>query len=477
MKKPGLAIVDMGASGGRITVASKEDDARMSFTTVHEFNHPVHVFSQGQGGGALVRRYWNPGVIYENIVTGLLAVPKDVELQAVGIDGWGSDGAWLDKDGDILGLPSQGRDRRWNEANAEIEEILPDRRRFQLTGVRNESFCLINLLYWYAKHNPARVDLAKVFLPMPALFTYWLCGEQIVERTWIGANQLLGTDDQYSGEIFTKLGLPLDKMPAIVTSGTVLGKLHRPLAELTGHHNCRVVVPAHHDTACAFAAAKTINAGPNTLVISAGTWWLSGVMVDEAVVSDAAYDAVLTNVPGHTGWLLHYIGFGSWPAQELRRQWSIEDGKQMNWDEFNILAESDRDLPVAFNLNDPRLLSPESMAAALCDCAGLESASRGRLARLVYDALCESIVILMANLSKITKRTFDDILIIGGGAKNDCLNQRLANATGVPVRCRLPNATTLGNAFIQAHALGWYSSLDEASNTVDLGEEKVFSPE
>lgn len=177
--------------------------------------------------------------------------------KSIGIDGWGSDGAWLDKDGDILGLPSQGRDKRWNMANAEIEQLLPDHRRFQITGVRNESFCLINLLYWYAKYNPARVDLAKVFLPMPSLFTYWLCSEQIAESTWIGANQLVGTNGKYSDEIFSTLSLPLDKMLAIVPSGSVLGKLHSQLADLTGHHNCRVVVPAHHDTACVFAAAET----------------------------------------------------------------------------------------------------------------------------------------------------------------------------------------------------------------------------
>lgn len=475
MKTPGIAIVDLGASGGRISVAKRRPEGGLELSTVHEFSHPVHVFSQKGRNGLATRRFWNPGVIYENIVAGLRAVPDDVDLQSVGIDGWGSDGAWVDGDGDILGLPAQGRDRRWNQANAEIEGIITDRERFKLTGVRNESFCPINLLFWHAKYNPRLVELADVFLPMPALLTYWLCGEQAAERTWMGTSQLLDLDGEYSPEIFAKLGLPLEKMPPVVNSGTILGKLHAALAETTGHPNCQVIVPAQHDTADAYAAAMAAaGAGPKSLIISAGTWWLSGVATPEAAVSDAAYDAILTNVPGHTGWITHHIGFGSWPAQELRRQWSLEDGKDLTWDEFNALALADDGDEIAIDTNDPRLLAPDNMAKALSECAGLADAPRSRIARIVYDGLAAMTKRIAANLSAAVGVQLEDIMIIGGGAKNDCLNQRLAEATKMPVRCALPNATTLGNAFIQAKALGWFSTLEQAAQATDCGGIKQF---
>lgn len=477
MKVPGIAVVDLGASGGRITVARRRGDGGLSFETVHEFSHPVHVFTQKGGSGRVTRRYWNPGVIYDNIVAGLRAVPGDVDLHSVGIDGWGSDGAWLDADGDILGLPAQGRDRRWNQANAEIETIMSDRRRFALTGVRNESFCPINLLYWHARHNPKLMELADVFMPMPALLTYWLCGERAAERTWMGTSQLLDLDGGYSHEVFGKLGLPEDKMPPVVNPGAVLGKLHDSVAGLAGHANCRVIVPAQHDTADAYAAAAaSAGAGPHTLIISAGTWWLSGLATGKAAVSDAAYDAILTNVPGDGGWITHHIGFGSWPAQELRRQWSGEDGREMSWDEFNSLAMRDEGAAVAIDTNDPRLLAPDNMAAALAECAGLDAADRPRLARVVYDGLSAMTKKIASNLSGAVGVDLKDILIIGGGARNDCLNQRLAAATGMPVRCALPNATTLGNAFIQGRALGWFASLAEAGRATPAGPVREFTP-
>ncbi|MDR0362682.1 MAG: hypothetical protein LBJ46_08395 [Planctomycetota bacterium] len=474
MKKQGIATVDLGASGGRVSILARGGDG-MSLEAVHEFNHPVHVLSQRNADGLAVRRYWNPGVIYENILAGLRAVPGDVELASVGVNGWGSDGVWLDRDGCLLGLPSQGRETRWIDANREIEAVISDRERFRLTGVRNEPFCPVNLLHWCARHNPRLVELAETFLPMPALFNYWLCGEKTAERTWIGAGQLMGLDGAYSAEIFGKLELPLGKMPPVIAPGTTLGPLHPLAAEATGQAGCLVTVPAQHDTACAFAAARALaGADDDTLVISAGTWWLSGVELPDAVTDDAAYDAALTNVPGDSGWILHHIGFGSWPAQELRRQWSLEDAKTMSWDEFNRLALSDSgDAPV-IDTNDARLLSPENMSRALCDCAGASSAGRPRLARLVYDGLVATTAKLVDNLAAASGRRAGRILIIGGGARNDALSQRLADAVGIEVLAALPNATTAGSALIQARALGWIDSLADAAGSLPLAAMRVF---
>ncbi|MDR1611437.1 MAG: hypothetical protein LBT97_01500 [Planctomycetota bacterium] len=474
MKKSGIATVDLGASGGRISVLARDGDA-LELKTVHRFVHPVHVLSQRNASGLAVRRYWNPGVIHENILTGLRAVPDDIHLESVGINGWGSDGVWLDRDGSLLGLPSQGRETRWIEANAEIEAVVPDRERFRLTGVRNESFCHVNLLYWHARRHPRLVELADAFLPLPSLFNYWLCGQRAAERSWIGTGQLMGIDGGYCGEVFGRLGLPRDKMPPIVGPGAALGKLHPLVAEAVGRPECAVTAPAQHDTACAFAAARALaGADANTLVISAGTWWLSGMELSAAVVDDAAYDAALTNVPGDSGWILHHIGFGSWPAQELRREWSLEDGNDMSWEEFDALALSDAGEVPTLDTNDVRLLSPENMGRALGECAGLRAPGRARLARLAYEGLVAATGKIVSNLSAVSGRKIERILIVGGGAKNDALNQRLADATGIEIRTALPNATTLGSALIQARALGWYGSLSEAAGLLPMEPMRAF---
>ena len=52
--------------------------------------------------------------------------------------------------------------------------------------------------------------------------------------------------------------------------------------------------------------------------------------------------------------------------------------------------------------------------------------------------------------------------IVGGGSKNDYLNQATANATGLPVVAGPDEATVTGNVLVQAIASGGFTSLAEA---------------
>jgi hypothetical protein len=88
MKVPCIAVVDLGASGGRITLAVRRDNG-LEFLPIHEFSHPVHIWVQSGPAGDITRRAWNPGVIYQNILKGLAAAPDWAEIQSIGVDGPG----------------------------------------------------------------------------------------------------------------------------------------------------------------------------------------------------------------------------------------------------------------------------------------------------------------------------------------------------------------------------------------------------
>jgi len=51
---------------------------------------------------------------------------------------------------------------------------------------------------------------------------------------------------------------------------------------------------------------------------------------------------------------------------------------------------------------------------------------------------------------------------LGGGGRNRYLNQMTANATGLPVRSGLTEATVVGNVLVQAISSGRFASLSDA---------------
>ena len=57
----------------------------------------------------------------------------------------------------------------------------------------------------------------------------------------------------WDAELFEMLGLALEAAPPIVPTGTVLGPLKGPLAELDAFRDTQIIAPATHDTASAIA--------------------------------------------------------------------------------------------------------------------------------------------------------------------------------------------------------------------------------
>jgi len=66
----------------------------------------------------------------------------------------------------------------------------------------------------------------------------------------------------------------------------------------------------------------------------------------------------------------------------------------------------------------------------------------------------------------------DVVHIVGGGSKNKLLCQMTANACGCPVMAGPSEATALGNALMQARALGHIGSLAEGRAAIRAS----FSP-
>ncbi len=480
-----IGIADVGASGGRVSTLTRcAHPGRDRFTLVsqHDFIHPLHEFYLADRHGVARRRtFWNPQVIYEGMLEGLrrAAAGEAKNLVSFGVDSWGSDGLWVSRDGDLLFPACCSHCERFDEIRAEIEAASPGRERYRRTGVYPNNFLVLNQVYWASRKMPEMVAAAEMFLPLVSLYNYWLSGVMAVEFTWLTTGNLGSVPDAgYCEDFFTRLNLPRDKMPPLRRPGETLGVTPKGLSDSLGLAPFRILLPSNHDTACAYAAAS-VPPGRTVLTISAGTWWCMGASLPEPVITDETYTGKFSNVGGLEGVVLNVINMGSLPAQALKKSWEREDGRGWSWEDYNQVAAGAYRPDLSFAIDDPRLANTPDMARTLAEVAGLPAASRprGLLAALVYVGLAEKAARLAGVLGGILGRPVEEILVIGGGARNDLLNQWIADRSGLPVRTGPANATTLGNALAQAVALGWFSSLEEGRAALSgLWEEKVFFP-
>ena len=483
-RKPVIGVLDLGASGGRV-FAFVWQGGRLHPVEVHRFEHTCQSYPQSNPSIKTIGlcRCWDLPRIFEGLKKGLKAIlaQDDLQLVSFGIDSWGSDGTWMSEQGDMLGMIITGRDDRWARAREEIVAKIGARRLFELTGVQSYNFNVLNQIYWYVNHQPKVVDAAATYMPLISLLYHFLTGDRMAEYTWMSVTQLctLGRN-QYNKEIFTKLDLPLEKMPAVFRPGISLGSCHTSLARELSLEPFEVILPATHDTACAYAAAQ-LEPGSNTMIISAGTWFLAGTVLDQPILSDQVFEAGFANAGGFKGICLLKNIIGTWPAQELRRIWIQQTRKDLTWAQFDEMAASATSFTYRLEMNDPRFFSPASMEEAIVsfcwDTGQQQPSSRAQMARSIYEGLAAEVARTAKNLGELLHKAVDNILIVGGGSRSDVLNQWIADFSGLPVRTGPADATAFGNALIQAIRLGWIGSLSDGVKMMEKEfQQRLFMP-
>src|SRR5262249_12311807 len=152
-------------------------------------------------------------------------------------------------------------------------------------------------------------------------------------------------------------------LPEVVPPATQLGEIRPDVGADTGLGGTRVVAGATHDTAAAVAAVPL--RGDRSAYLSVGTWSLVGVESREAVLSDAAFDANVTNEGGVGGRyrVLRNVT-GLWLLHECRRAWALA-GSDRPYDELVALAGSATPLRSFVDPNDPAFLEPGDMPARI----------------------------------------------------------------------------------------------------------------
>jgi rhamnulokinase len=310
---------------------------------------------------------------------------------------------------------------------------------------------------------------ARTLLTIPDLFHYWLTGNAVCEFTNATTTQMVNANKRaWSRSLMERLELPAHLPAEIVEPGTRIGTLTEKLAASTALRGTPVIAPATHDTGSAVAA---VVARDGTAFISSGTWSLLGTELEAPLITDEALRLNFTNeggVCGTTRFLKNVMGL--WMLQCCRSSWTLR-GQVYDYRELMELASREPEFGQLIDPDDESFLHPADMPKAIDDfCTRTQQTvpkTPGAYARAVLESLAFKYRQGIGDLERLTRKPIHQIRIIGGGSKNQLLNQFAADATGRRVLAGPAEATALGNVAMQILATGAASSLSEVRAMVD----------
>ena len=442
--------VDLGASGGRV-VSGAFDGRLLELEELHRFeNGPVAM------AGKLV---WDLPRLWHEVTEGLRAAAArhGRNVSSVGVDTWGVDFSFLGPDAALLANPVCYRDPRTRGMLAAAEAILPREEIFAATGLQ---FLEINSLYQLlslVRGSSSVLAVADRLLMIPDLFHWLLSGESSNERTNASTTQCF---DPQTGDwafpMLERLGLPRRIFGRITEPGMELGRLRDDVATATGLAGVRVILPGTHDTASAVAAvpaAEPPSSRPDWCYVSLGTWALVGAELDRPLVTPQCLARNFTNEAGvgDTTRLLKNI-CGLWLVQQCRAAWQ-RAGQAWTWDQLTALAAEAAPLVTVIDPNDPALVAPADMPAAIRAVAkaAVEPVPETTAAtvRAALESVAAAIRRTVIELDDLLGRRVGRVHVVGGGVQNALICQMIADATGRPVVAGPVEATAIGNLLVQ----------------------------
>ena len=471
----GYIAFDLGAESGRAMLATLDGD-KLELTEVHRFaNAPQHL----PGG-----YFWNLGSLWANLVEGLgrcgrIAEQHCVELVSLGVDTWGVDYGLIGHSGQLLGLPYCYRDDRFGPSYKQTLGKLGEKAIYDVTGVQFMPFNTLYQLVAQHEQEPQLLQSTAHMLNISDLLHYFFSGTPVNEATIASTTQMIDLrSGTWATQLLGELGLPTGMLGPIVASGTKIGTLRPEVAREAGIGPIDVIVPGSHDTASAVAAVPVDGTSlGHWAYLSSGTWSLMGAELEQPLYNEETRRLNFTNERGVENRIrfLHNLS-GLWLVQECRRDFK-NNGQHYDYSQLVDLAREAEPLRTLVDPGHESLLTPGDMPAKIAAFAQTTGQPRpqthGQTIRCCLDSLALSYRNTLEDLEHLLGHGIDVLHIVGGGGKNELLNQLTADALDRPIIAGPSEATAIGNAMTQAMGAGHIRDLAHLREIVRMSYKPV----
>ena len=445
--------IDIGASSGRHILAHKKD-GRIVLEEIYRFPNGM----QEHNG----HKVWNVDQLFGEIQTGMKKCADIGKIPySMGIDTWAVDFVLLDDQGQRIGDAVAYRDARTDGMDKQVYEIISENDLYEITGIQKQKFNTIYQLMALKQQNPESLDRAQSMLMIPDYFNFLLTGNKLQEYTNATTTQLVDPKaNDWNWALIDRLGYPRTLFQTIMMAGSIVGNLADSIQKQVGFE-CKVVLPATHDTASAVMAVPSKEEQP--LYISSGTWSLMGTELKEAACDEQSRKHNMTNEGGYD-YRFRYLKniMGLWMIQSVRHE--VNDA--YSFAEICAMAEEAKDFPSRVEANDECFLSPDNMTEEVkdyCRRTGQKvPETLGEIATVIYTSLAECYAKTAKELEEMTGRTYSRIHIVGGGSNAGYLNELTAKATKKEIHAGPGEATAIGNITAQMLKAEEFKTIEEA---------------
>ena len=465
--------VDLGATSGR-TIIGTIENGKMSLEELTRFDNNLI-----ETGGHF---YWDIFALYNEVINGLRLVAKrQIEIQSIGIDTRGVDFVCVGSDGAILRNPLAYRDPHTvGKMEEYFEKIISRDEVYNITGIQFMNFNSLFQLYAMDEAGNTALRNADKVLFVPDALSYMLTGNAVCEYTIASTSQMLDprTKDLDS-RLVESVGLKRGQFGEMVNPATVIGTITEEVQKMTGLGAVPVIAVAGHDTGSAVAAVPAAN--EKFAYLSSGTWSLMGIETQDAIINARSFDLNFTNeggIEGTTRFLKNICGM--WIYERCRKEW--KDAEGLGHAELQSAAMECEPFRSLINPDDPIFANPASMVDAIttyCEKTN-QPIPQGyaQTCRCIFDSLALRYRQVFAWLKEFADFDINVLHIIGGGSKNEYLDQFTANSCGVTVLAGPQEGTAIGNIMLQAKAAGMVGDIWEMRRIIaDSLELKRFEPQ
>lgn len=472
MKDMQFFAVDLGATSGR-TILGTLSEGKLDLRELTRF--PNNIIETGG------HFYWDIYALYLEIIKGLKVVAQEgIKIQSIGIDTWGVDFVFVGKDGALLRNPYCYRDPHTVGAQEEYFTHIPREKVYDITGIQFMNFNSLFQLYTLHRDKCSALEAADKILFIPDALSYMLTGNMVTEYTIASTSQFLNPrTKRLEQELLDVVGVKEEQFGRFVFPGEKVGVLSPEVQKLTGLGEIPVIAVAGHDTASAVAAVPAQN--ENFAYLSSGTWSLMGIEVKDAIINKESFDKNFTNeggVEGTTRFLKNICGM--WLLERCRKEW--ETTNNYSYPELIEAALAVKAFRSVINPDAPCFANPTSMIEAIrhyCKETGQpEPETYGEITRCIFDSLALRYRQVFGYMQNMAPFKIEKLHVIGGGSRNNLLNQFTCNAVGVPVTAGPSEGTAIGNIMLQAKAAGLVSNIQEMRKLISSSIELAnFVPE
>lgn len=471
--------VDMGSSNGKVMMATVTGDRKLQMEEVHRFPTPRT--------NILGHIYTDIFSMYDNICEAVTKLGRSgVQIRSLGVDAWSTDYGIINSDGKLIGLPYFYRDSR---ISGVLEDVVLKKisyeELYKLTPQRRVPETTLCQLIAEMRDNPHALEDGGKVLFLSDLIMYMLTGVARSEFSVASYSQMFNMKTMdWEDKIFDMFGIPKSCRVPVIHAGDTVGKVDAEFAKWCGVNRFDVIAPATHDTSSAGVCVPVESGRDDWAFIATGTWYLVSMQLDKPADDYYSCKYSLSNTGlAFKKTLLKSNISALWPIQECKRIWA-KMGLDLSYGDIVEQTKKAKPFMGMIDSDDMRFFNPENMPLEICSYlkesgqCSLEPDDVGQISRIIYESLAIRCAFALEMLKIASGKKVNTLYIIGGGSVVDILNQYIADVTGTEVVTGPREASSMGNALLQAYGCGEIASLDEAREIVrNTVQQRSFKPE